>query len=247
MTQTATQTGADVDTEAREALWQAICEAAAQLVGRCTVSLPTGVSAARPIDSDQPVPEVATWQLAEGLSLLGTLLRADGVHARSVDLFTKLGPLEINEDGATRHLWAHPHVRGERSDLGGRPDLLVTSSPHPPTPANVLRAIEVKCRKTIGAQVARAEFGKAHDLRVATYFIWTFYSPSRRVVEGAKRLGLDVVELGFDTPRRQDLVTQPAALLSHVVHSLEEARGAQRFAKALEDAGQEARRKLLGP
>jgi hypothetical protein len=42
-----------------------------------------------------------------------------------------------------------------------------------------------------------------------------------------------------------DLVTQPQALLSHVAHTLEQARRAHRFATALEDAGQEARRKLL--
>jgi hypothetical protein len=81
-------------------------------------------------------------------------------------------------------------------------------------------------------------------LRVTSYFIWSFYSPSVRVRDGARGLGLDLEELGFDTPRRKDLITQPHALLSHVAHTLEQARQSHRFATALEDADQEARRKL---
>lgn len=240
-----TSSNADADTDARKALWREICEAATQLAGHCTVSASTGRGNSRRIDASQPVPSVFTWQLVEAISLLSILLRAEGVHSGSVNLFAKLGPVEIEEDGALRYVWAQQQLRGNFSDLGGRPDLVVTSSPDPPTPANVVRVVEVKCRRHLDAQVVRSEFGKAYDLRVGTYFIWTFYAPSARVKAGARGLNLDLEELGFDTPRRKDLITQPQALLSHVAHTLEQARRSHRFATALEDAGQEARRKLL--
>jgi hypothetical protein len=101
---------------------------------------------------------------------------------------------------------AQQQLRGDYSDLGGRPDLIVTSSPDPPTPINVVRVVEVRCSKQLGAQIVRAEFGKAHDLRVTSYVIWTFYSPPPRLKAGARGLGLDLEELGFDTARRQDLI-----------------------------------------
>lgn len=85
------------------------------------------------------------------------------------------------------------------------------------------------------------------DLRVATYFIWSFYSPSDRVVRGARGLGLDLVELGFDSDLRGDLIKDDMALISYVAHTLEQSRRARRFAGALEDAGRKARRELLGP
>lgn len=235
---------ANADIDARKALWREICEAAAQLAGHCTVTTSNGRGASGRIEASQPIPSVPTWQLVEGISLLSILLRANSVQSRSVSLFGKLGPLTIEEDGATRYVWAQQQLRGDYSDLGGRPDLIVTSSPDPPTPANVVRVVEVKCRKQLDAQVVRAEFGKAHDLRVTSYIIWTFYSPPPRVKAGARGLGLDLEELGFDTARRQDLITQPQALLSHVAHTLEQARRANRFVTALEDASQEAGLKL---
>jgi hypothetical protein len=84
-------------------------------------------------------------------------------------------------------------------------------------------------------------------MRVATYFIWSFYTPSQRAIDGAKGLGIDLQALGFDSPLRHDLVTNPDALVSHVAHAQEESRRSQRFAGGLEDAGRDARRKLLGP
>ncbi|MGD1029261.1 hypothetical protein [Candidatus Binatus soli] len=244
MMQATTPGNADADIDARKALWREICEAATQLAGHCTVSVSIGHRTSGRIDASQPVPGVRTWQLVEAISLLSILLRAESVHSGSVSLFAKAGPLKIEEDGVPRYVWAQQQLRGHYSDLGGRPDLIVTSSPDPPTPANVHRVVEVKSGRQLGAQVVRGEFGKAHDLRVTSYFIWAFYAPSAHVKAGARRLGLNLEELGFDSPRRKDLITQPHALLSHVAHTLEQARQSHRFATALEDADQEARRKL---
>jgi hypothetical protein len=107
------------------------------------------------------------------------------------------------------------------SALEGRPDLIVTSTREPPHPKNATRIIEAKC---VSHQTVRSEFGKAHELRVATYLIWSFYSPTPRVVAGARGLGIDLEALGFDTNRRADLVQSPEALISRVAYAQEQAR-----------------------
>jgi len=236
-------TGAEIDVEAQQALWRAVCEAAEQLAPRCAVYSSQIPDEPGLIRVGRPIPEVKPWQLIEALSLLAILMRADEVNSSEIlSLFGKTGPLGFREDGADRYLWAQQKLQGEYSALGGRPDLVVTSSPERPTTVNVLRIVEAKCRRQLDTQTVRAEFGKAHNLRVAKYFIWTFYSASPRAVAGAHRLGLDIVELGFDSPRRKDLIEQPAALVSHVAHALEQSRKVQRFATALKEAGQDARR-----
>ena len=202
---------------------------------------------ADPIRATSTVPTVATWRLVEALSLLCVILRSNEAKAHVISVFGKTGPVEIQEDGVVRHLWAQQTLRGDRSALSGRPDLIVTSSSDLPHPGNAIRIIEAKCVKQLGTQTIRSEFGKAHDLRVATYFIWSFYSPSPKLVAGARGLGIDLEALGFDSERRGDLLRSPEALISHVAHSQEQSRRTQRFARALEAAGQEARRKLLGP
>lgn len=193
------------------------------------------------------VPDVATWQLVEALSLLGVILRAENAAADVIHIFGKTGPVEIQEDGIVRQLWAQQTLQGDKSALNGRPDLVVTSSREPPHPHNATRIIEAKCVRQLGTQTVRSEFGKAHDLRVATYLIWSFYSPSPKVVAGARGLGIDLEALGFDTERRADLLGSPEVLIARVAYAQEQVRRQQRFAVALVEASQEVQRKLLGP
>ena len=237
---------ADRDTEARQAIWQAICVAADDVRHRFAVGAIHELDR-RDIRSTNSVPPVATWQLIEALSLLCVIIRCDVATAKIINVFGKTGPIEIHEDSVVRHLWAQQTLRGERSDLSGRPDIIVTTSSELPHPGNAARIIEAKCVRQLGTQTIRGEFGKAYDLRVATYFIWSFYSPTPRAITGAKGLGIDLQALGFDMQRRRDLVASPEALISHVAHSQDQARRAQRFAQGLEEAGTETRRKLLGP
>jgi hypothetical protein len=190
---------------------------------------------------------VKTWQLVEGISLLAILLRAERVSPGIVNLFSKFGPIRIEESGGERYVWAQEQMTGETSNLGSRPDLVVTSSADPPTSKNVVRVVDSKCVQKLGTQDVRGEFAKAYDLRVESYFIWTFYTPSARLKDGAKAFGLDLEQLGFDTPDRDDLVNQPMALLSHVSNALTQARDSHRFAKALDEAGREAMLKLPPP
>ncbi len=237
---------ADNDVEARAALWRAICVASDDVRSRFDVGSIRGVDGAE-IRNRVGVPDVATWRLVEALSLLGVILRSEDATAATIQVLGKTGPIEVREDGVMRHLWSQQTLGGERSSLNARPDLVVTSSPEPPHPRNAIRIIEAKCVRALGTQTVRSEFGKAHDLRVATYLIWSFYSPSSRVIAGARALGIDLEALGFDTEQRADLVGKPEVLISRVAYSQEQARKAQRFAGALQEAGEQARRKLLGP
>lgn len=237
---------ADGDTEARIAIWKAICVAADDVRHRFDVKTIHELEG-RAIRSASPVPPVMTWQLIEALSLLCVILRCDRATANGINIFGKMGPVELHENGDAYFLWAQQTLRGDLSALSGRPDIVVTTSPEQPHAGNAARIIEAKCVRQLGSHTIRSEFGKAYDLRVSTYFIWSFYCPTPRAIAGAKGLGIDLQALGFDLPRRGDLVASPEALISYVSNTQDQARRSQRFARALAVAGEETKRKLLGP
>jgi hypothetical protein len=239
-------TTADADVDARQAIWASICAAADDVRHRLDIKSICELNG-RDVRAGTPVPLVQTWLLIEALSLLCLFVRCEDAAAHTVNVFGKMGPVEIREDGLARHVWAQQTLKGDASSLNSRPDIVVTTTPDQPHPGNAVRIIDAKCVKELGTPAIRAEFGKAYDLRVTTYFIWSFYSPTERVVQGARGLGIDVQALGFDTDRRQDLLRSPEALISHVAHSQEQARRGRRFGFALEAAGENASRKLLGP
>ena len=248
MANTSTKTGADADLDAREALWRAIREGALQLAVHCTVSAAIGPGPSRRVHTLRSVPgDVPTWKLVEAISLLSILLVADRVDPGPITLFSKLGPVGFEEPDGLKYAWTQQQMSGERSNLGSRPDLVVTSSPDPPTSLNVVRIIDAKCVQKLGSQDVRGEFAKAHDLRVESYFIWTYYAPPRHLVDGARRFGLDLEQLGFDSPDRQVLIDDPQAILSRVCNTLKRARDSHRFATSLEEAAREATLKLPPP
>lgn len=235
----------DTDHEARTAIWRAICSGALQLRHYCAIfATPDGKPEGR-IGDPQRVPTVETWRLIEGLSLVATLLKGRPKTTQILNIFGKTGPIRFEENGRDVYLWGQPTLRGDLSSLEGRPDLLVSTTSDLPTSQTALRVIESKCDSRLGSAHIRAEFGKAFDLKINTYFIWTFYKPSQRLVNGAKELGIDLVELGLDSPRRRDLVTQPDALLSHAVNSLDLSRTQGAFGVKLLQAGRQAETKFL--
>lgn len=234
------------DTEARLALWRAICYAAKLLSGSCSVFISKEPLAEGRVRDTVSVPEVRTWQMMEALSLLAVVLKAENVRSKEIcNIFGRTGPLHIIEEGENRYLWAQALLKGQKSSLGGRPDLLVTFDANPPTPSNILRIIECKCRQSIGAQVIRAEFGKAYDLKVTSYLIWSFITPSQSAIKGAKNLGIDIEALGFDTDMRTELIDSPEALVSHVANTIDMARREARLAKTINATAEKAKKKLL--
>ena len=228
------------DKEAYSALWGAICDAADKLAGRCQVYLSKTPDSGSRIGRGFPALEVETWQMVEALSLMMILIRASEVHSTDVvNLFGRIGPLHFVEDKRDCYLWAQSTLLGEESGLGGRPDIVITSSPNKPSTETILRIIECKCRKRLGTHEIRAEFGKAFDLKVVSYLIWSYITPAQRIIEGAKKLGLDLIPLGFDTPRRADLIARPENLQAHISNTLEASRREERFAKALVKVGKD--------
>lgn len=237
---------ADTDLEARQALWEAACLAAEHLRGRCLIYISSRPESMSSLPLRGMIPDVPTWKLVEAVSFLTILMRADEIRTSDIyNLFGRTGPIRIVEDGQLRHLWAQPRLKGHDSDLGGIPDLLVTSETDTPSSANALRVVECKCRKQIGAEIIRAEFGKAHDLRVASYFIWSFTTPSPRIIAGARKLGIEVEALGFDQPARGDLISKPENLVYFISNALERSRRDQRFAKTLLASSQQANSKIM--
>lgn len=195
---------------------------------------------------DSPPDELEPWRMVEGLSLLSILLRADGVLTPVVTkLFGKTGPINVTEDGRDHYIWAQHDIRGRMTDLYGRPDIIVTDSPDIPSPSNVVRIVECKSGRHIGAAMIRSEFGKSHDLGIESYLIWSFFSPKENVIRAAASLGLDLTPLGFDTDRRNDLISKPECLLAHVANTIAVSRKSQNFANAIANAGEESRKKWL--
>jgi hypothetical protein len=235
----------DEDTEARNAIWASIKDCASKLTGRCAIYVTQTPNSDARIYPQMLTPDVMAWQLVEALSLLTILLKADSVNTAEIcNIFGQSGPIHFIEDGQDRYLWAQYSIRGQDSDLLGRPDLIVSTSPTLPSSQTVVRIIECKCRQRIGAPDIRGEFGKAHDLRVTSYLIWSFSTPPMKVIEGAKRLGIDVVPLGFDTERRGDLISNPENLVMHIAKTQEVCKRENRFAQTLLESSKEVSLKV---
>lgn len=236
------------DFKARSALWKAICHSAERLAGSCSVYISTKPKPEGRVRRASTPPDVRTWQLMEALCLLSVLFKAEKVVSREVcNIFGRSGPFHFVEDGEDRYLWSQVSLIGKESSLGSRPDLIVTNDSKPPTAETTVRIIECKCRKSIGAQVIRAEFGKAYDLKVTSYLIWSFITPNKRAMEGAKSLGLDLEALGFDTDMREKLIENPEILLYHVANTIEVSRRENRLAQMLRTSADQVERKMLSP
>lgn len=234
------------DPEARLVLWRGICHSAELLSGSCSVFTSKKPLSEGKVNNLLPVPDVKTWQLMEALSLLVVLLKADKILAKDIcNIFGKTGPLQFSENGADRYLWTQASIKGQKSLLGSRPDLLVTSDSKQPTHSNIIRIIECKCQKSIGAQVIRAEFGKAYDLKVTSYLILSFITPSLSAKEGCKNLGLDIEALGFDTDMREKLIANPENLVWHVANTVEVSKKEASLLRMLTSSTEQAKQKFL--
>lgn len=234
------------DFEARRALWAGIRYAGERFGGSCKIYTSDSPDPKYQISNIVDVPEVKTWKLVEAISLLAILYKAGNIQSNEIlNLFGKTrAPIQFKEDGLDRYLWAQPTMVGDKSGLNGIPDLIVSSSPDTPSAETTLRVIECKCRLRFGAQDIRSEFGKAFDLKVATYFIWSFLTPKHEIVEGAKGLGLNLELLGFDTSLRDDLIAKPENMLSYVANTLAVSKNEKRFAVMLAEIGKDVSQKI---
>ena len=73
------------------------------------------------------VAEVPMWQLVEALSFIAILKNADSIRGEQIAvIFGRTGPVEIIEDGAVRFVWTQQNISAVESELGARPDIVVT-------------------------------------------------------------------------------------------------------------------------
>ncbi len=235
----------DEDHEARMAIWMAIVEGTRILSGSCSVYISNVSQSALKITPEMTIPSFKTWQLAEALSILSILIKSDTVVTLNIyNLFGKTGPIHFIEDGKDRFMWIQHSITGHTSMLVGRPDIVVTTTPDPPSSLTIERIIECKCQKKVGAPVIRGEFGKAHDLRVTSYLIWSLNTPSKKIIDGARKLGLDIETFGFDDERRSVLISKPENLLFHVANTQEFSKRNNRFAQIVLESSNEIMGKL---
>ncbi len=190
------------------------------------------------------IPSAPTWKLVEILSALAVLTKAQSVETRNiVNMIGKTGPIKYVKDGYPIYLWTQPIMTGDESGLQGRPDIVITRTSDAPSHTNAIQIIESKCKKTLGTKDIRAEFAKGFDLRVRSYFIWSLFSPSERLINGANKLGIDLTAIGFDTPARTNLLI-PENLLLFVSEKIEASKTSGNFAHLLETTADEVSKKL---
>lgn len=186
------------------------------------------------------------WKIMEEICFLSIIFSAEKIFLENLILFSQQGPIKIIEDGNVLYIWTQQTMPGD-SGIGGRPDIIVTSNSESPNSDNTLRIIEVKGVHKLQSNHIRGEFGKAYDLRVTTYIIWSLYSQSPKISEGARNLGLDFEVLGLDTEDGVNLVQAPEMLIDHIVSTQENARRQYNFVNSLKISHHNANEKIIAP
>jgi hypothetical protein len=159
------------------------------------------------------------WRDAKGyfveiLCLLSYLSKFQPTDSRvtSYNIFQKVGPIPIIDDGKKRYLWYQPTVKETKTGMVARPDIVITDSEKEVNHKTIVNMTECKCREQITASDIRSEFGKAYDLRVDSFTVVVFYKISEHLKNAALQLGIELVELGLYTPDRQKYLSGEISL-----------------------------------
>lgn len=174
------------------------------------------------------------WNLTKGklvevLSVVGTFRMAERPPMGDIwNLFGCSGPIAFLENGERRYLWTQPFVKGGLTGLAARLDIAVTSDPQVVSPNNLLRVVECKCARALGARTLREEFGKAQDFRIESYLIWSYYAPRPKMLTAAENFRIDLKGIGL--PELLDTYeADPGALARFVVDTLADVASNKRF------------------
>lgn len=231
----------DQDQEVKRALWQAICRLADQFRSQWGMAAYLSNDHSEPVSSTATTPNCSVWKLVEILSVFTVLRDADIV--RTAEVFNLRGrittPIFYLQGGEPYYLWTQRRMKESLSGFTGIPDIIITTTDETPSRANALDIIEAKSGRRITGALIRSEFAKAYDLKVTSYFIWSFYDPSPSVIQGAKLLGIEVAPLGFGSSQREKLL-EPEALLSRFAEQLRSARQSGTFERVLRQTGNDA-------
>lgn len=231
----------NMDREAKHALWKAIVRKAEQLRRNWGVSAFLSKDRSEPIADGASLPSCDIWKLVEILSVYTVLSNADEVMTTEVyNVRGRLAkPVFYRKDGEPYYLWTQVRMKESLSGFTGIPDIVITMTDEPPSRGNAIDIIESKSGRRITGPLIRAEFAKGFDLKVTSYFIWSFYDPPQGVIDGARQLGIEVTPLGFASAERHT-VLDPEQLINRFAERLLNARNAGNFARMLQQTGSEA-------
>lgn len=236
----------DTKVKSKEIIWQAVHHGAKIVSKKIELFSNKCLIQKKPVAEQISCPEVEAWRLFECLCLLSILVKADQIFTSKINnAFGRSGPIHIIEDGQNRFLWLQPTIRLDGSKLQSRPDIVITKPENNINDSTILRIIECKSKKRIGAPDIRSEFGKAYDLKVTSYLIWSIKTPSSNIIQGAKHLGLDIETIGMDTKSFQEFEASPGSLLLYVANKQESIRKSENFYKQLQLTYNAANTKLL--
>lgn len=181
------------------------------------------------------------------LSTLSKMKPSSGILELRNVLDKSMGPIPILDNGSNRHLWTQQTLSDTNSGLDARPDIVFATPDKFVTTRNVISIVECKCVRKINSKDIRAEFGKAHDLRISSYTIITYYDAGQRIVDAAKKLGIDIIPFRLHTRERDTYIRDPRQLVESLAEDLQRSREEKNFLGLLDTAADEARKKLLPP
>lgn len=236
----------DLDDSARQAIWNAIVKLAEKIEEKFSLHAYLTKDQSRKITSlQEPERCDETWKLIEILSVLTVLSDAEYIVSREVyNLRGRLtSPVHFTEKGEDSFLWTQTRMKESLSGFAGVPDIIVTGTHAPPSRSNALYIIECKCVRQLSSRHIRAEFAKGYDLRITSYFIWSYYDPSHAVIEGAELLGVKVRPVGLGSLAERSEMMNPDRLIEHFATEIRDARDEGEFERVLQRTGSEAANK----
>jgi hypothetical protein len=196
-------------------------------------------------------PTVRAWNrvkgnFLEGLALLSSLHGSESTSKQrtKLRLFGSNAKLPIVKNGDHMFLWTQHRVSDTHSGLNARPDITYTNAPDI-RPDTVVSIRECK-HGGVGAKTIRSEFGKAYDLRVASYIIVSYYPLSDRLRIAASRFGLDVEALELHTDHRGAVISGSEDLGMDLAQKMARAEERATFAERLRESAFEAEDKTRG-
>lgn len=229
------------DSEAKQALWKAIVRQAEHLRRKWGMSAFLSKDHSEQVTGGTSLPTCDIWKLVEILSVFTVLRDADEVL--STEVYNLRGritrPVHYIKQGEPYFLWTQVRMNESLSGFTGIPDIIITTTDEPPSRGNAIDIIESKSGRRITGPMIRAEFAKGFDLKVTSYFIWSFYDPPQKVVDGARLLGIHVSPLGFGSVTRKTAL-DPDQLIIRFANELLNARNVGSFERVLRQTGSDA-------
>lgn len=194
---------------------------------------------------------VAAWSAAKGgffevLCLLATLDRLPPARPVKIpDVFGRFFPIPISDVQGPAYLWFQPNIIETKSGLRARPDLAIARSDQQLDENTIVSVIECKWGKNLTAALVRTEFGKAFDLQVTSYTIVSYMGAPDRLKDGARLLGVDLIDFGLGTPQREAYLRQERDLGQDLAERLAIVRAEAHFASMVRKTADASSRKML--